>query len=103
MTKRERAAAAAKWRRIARAFERNVRDLAWDNGYGTGTTEAVRCGLCWAARLAKVLVGEPVKLFREYEYQVADWYWTFDREGDDCRVIAAGLIAAMYETGEFNE
>jgi hypothetical protein len=32
-----------------------------------------------------------------------DWYWSASREGDDCRVIAAGLIAAMYETGEFDD
>jgi hypothetical protein len=30
------------------------------------------------------------------------FFWAFTNEGDDCRVIAAGLIAAMYETGEFD-
>ena len=102
MTKRERAAAAAKWRRIARAFERNVRP----NGRGYSASEVVSGGLCYAAVRTHtrsggidLFVPRPSVPSNEYWY----WYfWPLTRKGDDCRVIAAGLIAAMYESGEFD-
>jgi hypothetical protein len=103
MTKRERAAHAAKWRKIAKAYEKNVRDPRTNDGVGLSWS-----GLCSA--LAEVsgeypdkdfpnATSRPLFLFRG---TACDWWWPCDREGDDCRVIAAGLIAAMYETGEFD-
>ena len=95
MTRRERAAAAARWRRIARAFERVVRD---SGGYGQGIAWS---GLCAAADGAGISE-EPIEQFAQWPLST-DFVWPKIREGDDCRVIAAGLIAAMYETGEFDE
>jgi len=99
MTKRERAAKAAKWRRIARAFERN--------GSPRERVMPADDGLCQA-------VDDLFQVFPEADeygdandralwmFQEASvYFWPLDREGDDCRVIAAGLIAAMYKTGEF--
>ena len=83
MTQRERAAHAAKWRKIARKFE-NYR------------LPRFACGLCFEAREAEESMS-PIHLFGSRW-----WFWDFSRKGDDCRVIAAGLIAAMYETGEFD-
>jgi hypothetical protein len=99
MTKRERERAAAKWRRIARAFERN--------GHGERPSVGISsAGLCHAADLATtrepvrvwLAFAEPIELFDQVNGLV--FYWTRDRKGDDCRVIAAGLLAAMCDAGD---
>ena len=97
MTKRDRAAAAAKWRNIARAFERGE-DVSHCPDCGG------RPGLCCSASglgLDSFYVQENFEP-PDYDLFAAPYYWPFTRKGDDCRVIAAGLIAAMYETGEFD-
>jgi hypothetical protein len=91
MTKKERAVHAAKWREIARGFER--RSFPVLCGYGRGTI----WGLCGAADRLE-MDRRPVLLFGNG----CGFYWERDRQGHNCRVIAAGLIAAMYETGEFD-
>jgi hypothetical protein len=91
MTQRERAIYAAKWRKIALAFEEG----------GPLTRCACGCGqprgLCSAACELEI-DDAPVEWFQNGD----PFYWPLTPEGDDCRVIAAGLIAAMYETGEFD-
>ena len=89
------------WQMIAQAFERNVRG---PNRLGQGLTIY---GLCYAGVLATgrytttyQQIVKAVDLFKPENTR--SYFWPFDRDGDDCRVVAAGLIAAMYETGEFD-
>jgi len=102
MTKRERAAHAAKWREIASRVERLV-EVGGQSEYQF---------LCWHAADMYGLDHEevsfgnpaakaPILLFRPHEVCGAV-YW-IGNDANDCRVIAAGLIAAMYETGEFDD
>ena len=98
MTKRERAARAAAWRRVARRAER------W-----RGRMEVYLC--CEADDIGD---GEGGRALWDYFRPTEDGrdrptvWWSGTAcgsyaEADDCRVIAAGLIAAMYETGEFDD
>jgi len=93
-----RRAGATNWQMIAQAFERNVRG---PNRLGQGLTIY---GLCYAGTgcdtTARQIIKAIVDLFKPKHTRA--YFWPFDRDGDDCRVIAAGLIAAMYETGEFD-
>jgi hypothetical protein len=98
MTQRERAIYAAKWREIARAFE-----CKGEGGGYLDVGDVAYTGLCWADDPTRTgefwSPGNPIQMFGD---SLGAFLWPRDREGDDCRVIAAGLIAAMYETGEFD-
>jgi len=96
MTKRERAAHAAKWREVARYFE----DKVGFDGELVGATSQRPLGLCAAAPSMEDCF-RAARTFRP-DHDGA-FFWDLTREGDDCRVISAGLIAAMYETGEFDD
>jgi hypothetical protein len=96
VTKRERAAAAAKWRDLARRIEQSP-----DGGWF----------LCCEAQTIGGLAER--KRFTDSPLSPGDnryVWWDPDIENDprlhvdadDCRIIAAGLMAAMYETGEFD-
>ena len=109
MTKTERAAHAAKWRKIALVFERTVRHTGEDRVGGNGMIyegEVVKNG-SWDMDAPNGLCGE----WAENEEVVSlvfgrkaenDYLWPRTRGGDDCRVIAAGLIAAMFEAGDLD-
>jgi hypothetical protein len=84
MTLQERATHAARWRRIARKHEK-IRDEG-------------EAGLCWAA----LEENEPNRYREVFGGTPGTYAFRRNRRGNDCRVIAAGLIAAMYETGEFD-
>ena len=92
------------WRRIARAFERNVRGVYRDGkGIALG-------GICNAVAFTSICpygvtgdmdsyrMGDELHLFRHGTSYC--YWWPRTREGDDCRVIAAGLLAAMTEAGD---
>ena len=93
MTRRERAAHAGEWRKVARAIER--RD-AW-------------C-LCWGIQEVTGVYPHYFARLTRDERAIAQFiprygatlFWPLDAHGNNCRVVAAGLIAAMYETGEFD-
>jgi len=102
MTKRERAAHAARWRRIAGAFE-TCRQCARPHYALAGLCGAL-ISLVGYGRYWKRGLRAPVLLFAPLDDLASTRiWWPFDREGDDCRVIAAGLIAAMYEAGDLDE
>ena len=90
MTKRERAAKAAKWRDLARRIEQSP-DSDWF--------------LCCEAQTIGGLAER--KRFTDSPLSPGDnryvwWDRDIEVDADDRRIIAAGLMAAMYETGEFD-